>query len=166
LLLRYIIIYLLRKNIYYSQTHITLFARFFVLFSRDLTFLIGSLGASAVLAYAAPSSPLAQPRNFIGGNLLSALIGCLWRLSINHLDRATAAAFAVSTSIAAMQFTETVHPPGGAIALIAVITEPTLPWANFLYIFIPVLSASMIMLILALLINNLSNYRTYPVRWW
>jgi len=116
--------------------------------------------------FAAYNTPLAQPRNVIGGHFLSALIGCIWRLSINHLDRFVAAAFAVSTSIVVMQFTETVHPPGGAVALLAVITEPSLPWANFLYVFVPVLSGLIIILILALLINNLSNRRTYPARWW
>ncbi len=136
------------------------------LFSHNLSFLIGSFGASAVLIYGTPDSPLAQPRNVIGGHFFSAIVGCVWRVAINRFEHSVTVALAVATSIVVMQFTETVHPPGGATALIAVTTQPLLPWANFLYIFVPVLTGSMMMLIVALLVNNLSNHRTYPTRWW
>jgi CBS-domain-containing membrane protein len=136
------------------------------LFSHNLSFLIGSFGASAVLIYGAPNSPLAQPRNVIGGHFLSAIVGCAWRVAIDRFEHSVTSALAVATSIVVMQFTETVHPPGGATALIAVTTQPLLPWANFLYIFVPVLTGSIVMLIVALIVNNLSKHRTYPTWWW
>lgn len=132
---------------------------------HNVSLLIGSFGASAVLIYATPTSPLAQPRNVIGGHFLSAIVGCAWRVAINRFEHSVTVALAVSTSIVVMQFTETVHPPGGATALIAVTTYPLLPWANFLFIFVPVLTGSVLMLIIALIVNNLSSHRTYP-SWW
>ena len=86
----------------------------------NLPLLIGSFGASAVLAFGAPESPLAQPRNLVGGHLLSALVGVSCQLLLGQ-EPTAAAALAVSTAIALMCVTKTLHPPGGATALIAVI---------------------------------------------
>jgi CBS-domain-containing membrane protein len=65
-----------------------------------------------------------------------------------------------------MQLTETTHPPGGATALLAVTTEPLLPWSNFLFILMPALSGACVMLLVALIINNMAPKRTYPCFWW
>jgi CBS-domain-containing membrane protein len=101
----------------------------------DLVFLIGSFGASAVLIYGAVRSPLAQPRNLVGGHVISAVIGvAAWQV----LGSAPwlAAAFAVATAIAAMHATRTLHPPGGATALIAVIgSEKSTAWAFYMSCF-------------------------------
>ena len=81
--------------------------------------LIGSFGASAVLAFGAIRSPLAQPRNLVGGHFLSALVG----VSCYFLFPGTpwlASCLAVATAIALMHVTKTLHPPGGATSLIAV----------------------------------------------
>ncbi len=102
----------------------------------DLVFLIGSFGASAVLIYGAVRSPLAQPRNLVGGHVISAVIGvAAWQM----LGSAPwlAAAFAVATAIAAMHATKTLHPPGGATALIAVIGSEKIHSLGFLYVFFP-----------------------------
>ncbi len=88
-----------------------------------MLFLIGSFGASAVLIFGAPRSPLAQPRNLIGGHLVSAICGCTVRIAIDRFEHSTACALAVALAIVAMQLTETTHPPGGATALIAVTTR-------------------------------------------
>ncbi len=86
----------------------------------DMTLLIGSFGASAVLVFGAARSPLAQPRNLIGGHVVSAFAGVTaWTLFQQYPW--LAAAFAVATAIAAMHLTRTLHPPGGATALVAVI---------------------------------------------
>jgi CBS-domain-containing membrane protein len=61
-----------------------------------------------------------------------------------------------------MQLTETMHPPSGATALIAVTTRPILPWAHFLFILMPVLTGAWAMLLVALVINNMAPKRTYP----
>src|SRR5512139_624351 len=87
---------------------------------RDLSLFIGSFGASAVLVYGAIKSPLAQPRNLIGGHVLSGLVGAAcWQVFGDTVW--IAAALGVSLAIVAMLATKTLHPPGGATALIAVI---------------------------------------------
>ncbi len=133
---------------------------------RDLFFLIGSFGASAVIIFCTPRSPVAQPRNLIGGHLVGAIFGCLMRITIDRYDHSIACALAVAISIIVMQFTETLHPPGGATALLAVTIRPILTGAHFLFVFIPALSGAFAMLVVALIINNIPSKRTYPSFWW
>jgi CBS-domain-containing membrane protein len=90
------------------------------LLKSDLPMIIGSFGASAVLIYGAPHSPLARPRNMIGGHILSAIVGVSCFMLVGNIAW-LACALAVSTAIAVMHVTNTLHPPGGATALIAVI---------------------------------------------
>ena len=130
----------------------------------DLVMIIGSFGASAVLIYGAIKSPLAQPRNLVGGHLISALIGVTtYTLFHNHLWFASA--LSVSTAIAAMHLTKTLHPPGGATALIAVIGSQKIHDLGFLYTIIPVGLGALIMLVVALLVNNIPAKRKYPEFW-
>ncbi len=126
-------------------------------------FLIGSFGATGVLIYGAIQSPLAQPRNLIGGHLISAFIGVTVYKIIPDIIWLSAP-LAVSLSIAAMQFTKTLHPPGGATALIAVIGTEKIKALGYLYIVTPVLSGVLIMLIVALVFNNITPMRSYPVK--
>lgn len=131
---------------------------------RDLTLLIGSFGASAVLVYAAIRSPLAQPRNLIGGHVISGLVGA----ACYQLFGETiwiAAALAVSLAIVAMLATKTLHPPGGATALIAVIGGAKIHNLGYLYAFVPAGAGAVVLLIVALLVNNLSKNRKYPEYW-
>lgn len=129
-----------------------------------LTMLIGSFGASAVLIYSAIDSPLAQPRNLIGGHVLSAVIGVACRLVFEN-EPVMAAALAVSLSIAVMLLTRTLHPPGGATALIAVIGGEQIYALGFLYAVVPVGAGALIMLAIALLVNNIPSQRSYPKHW-
>jgi CBS-domain-containing membrane protein len=130
----------------------------------DMSLMIGSLGASAVLVYGAVRSPLAQPRNLIGGHILSALIGVVcWKLLSQHLWLAEA--LAVATSIALMHATRTLHPPGAATALIAVIGSPEIHKLGFLYVLVPATIGPLILLAIALLVNNLTASRRYPQTW-
>ncbi|OKY75369.1 MAG: HPP family protein [Desulfobulbaceae bacterium DB1] len=131
---------------------------------NDLVMVIGSFGASAVLIYGAIKSPLAQPRNLIGGHILSALIGVFCYQTF-HGQMWLAAALAVSTAIAVMHLTRTLHPPGGATALIAVIGGEKVHALGYLYALTPVASGAAIMLIIALLINNIPEKRQYPEFW-
>lgn len=132
--------------------------------STDMVLLIGSFGASAVLVYGIIDSPLAQPRNLIGGHLLSAFIGVTTNL-IFHTELWFAAALAVSTSIAVMQATRTLHPPGGATALIAVIGGQKIQNLGYWFLVMPVGTGVLIILLIAILINNLSKSRKYPKSW-
>jgi len=131
---------------------------------RDLTLLIGSFGASAVLAYGAIKSPLAQPRNLVGGHVISGLVG----VACYQLFGVTvwfAAAMAVSLAVVAMLATKTLHPPGGATALIAVIGGAKIHNLGFLYAVLPAGAGALILLIVALIVNNLSKNRRYPEYW-
>ena len=131
---------------------------------QGLMLLIGSFGASAVLIYGAVRSPLAQPRNLIGGHVLSALVGVT---AFQWLDPYLwlAAAIAVSTSIALMHLTRTLHPPGGATALIAVIGGESVHKLGYLYVVMPVALGACVMLVVALIINNIPKARRYPEFW-
>ena len=130
----------------------------------DLVMIIGSFGASAVLIYGAVASPLAQPRNFVGGHVISALIGVLaYQLLKDHLWLASAVS--VSAAIAAMHVTKTLHPPGGATALIAVIGSNKIHALGYIYVIMPVLAGAIIMLVVALLVNNMARNRRYPTFW-
>ena len=130
----------------------------------DVLMIVGSFGASAVLIYGAIKSPLAQPRNLVGGHILSALVGVVSQ-QIFSAELWLAAAVAVSTAIAVMHITKTLHPPGGATALIAVIGGEKIHKLGYLYALFPVGGGALIMLIIALLVNNIPKSRRYPEFW-
>lgn len=140
------------------------FLNYQTLEQTDLVMIIGSFGASAVLIYGAIKSPLAQPRNLIGGHVISAVIGVL-SYQLLHDTMWLAASVAVATAIAAMHATKTLHPPGGATALIAVIGSQKIHDLAYLYAFVPVGLGAAIMLVIALLVNNIPNRRRYPEFW-
>jgi CBS-domain-containing membrane protein len=126
--------------------------------------LIGSFGATAVLGYGAVRSPLAQPRNVLGGHVLSALIGvCAYQTLGDAVW--LSAAVAVSTSIAAMHMTKTLHPPGGATALIAVIGGDPVHSLGYMYALMPVGFGAAVLLAVAVLVNNIPKGRRYPEFW-
>lgn len=131
---------------------------------HDLSLMIGSLGASAVLLFGAPRSPLAQPRNVIGGHILSALVGvACWKLL--HPFPWLAAAIAVSTAIAVMHATRTLHPPGGATALIAVVGSKEVHDLGFVFVLVPCTLGPLVLLAVALVVNNIPGSRRYPEVW-
>lgn len=130
----------------------------------DFVFIVGSFGASAVLIYGAIASPLAQPRNLIGGHMISAFIGVASYKLFGDMTW-FAAAFSVATAIAAMHMTKTLHPPGGATALIAVIGSQKIHALGFYYVLVPIGTGALIMLAVALIVNNLCSSRQYPEFW-
>jgi len=135
-----------------------------VLQGTDLVMVIGSFGASAVLIYGAIQSPLAQPRNLVGGHIISALIGVsCYRLFPEQIWLASP--LAVATAIAVMHLTKTLHPPGGATALIAVIGSDKIHALGYFYMVVPVGIGALIMLTVALLVNNIPKNRRYPHFW-
>ena len=127
----------------------------------DVVFLIGSFGASSVLVYGVIQSPLAQPRNLIGGHLVSALVGVTVQKFAPDIIYITAP-LAVSLSIVFMQITKTLHPPGGATALIAVTGSEAIKNLGYWYVIAPVLTGSLILLFVALIFNNVTSHRKYP----
>ena len=121
--------------------------------------LIGSFGASAVLLYGTPDSPMAQPRNVLGGQVLSAIIGCAMVALCGSGPLILAGT--VGLAIVAMHLTHTTHPPGGATALIAVHDH-----ARWLFPLMPVAVGAVILVVIAVFANNIVNHRQYPKHWW
>ncbi|HEY0886284.1 MAG TPA: HPP family protein [Ramlibacter sp.] len=115
-------------------------------------------GASCVLAFGLPESPLAQPRSIIGGHLVATLVGLL----VLHVvgNGWAAAALAVGLALALMQLTRTVHAPAGADPLVVLASGAT---ADFLLT--PVLAGSTTIVLAALLVNNARQRRSYPRYW-
>jgi CBS domain-containing membrane protein len=118
--------------------------------------LMAPIGASAVLIFAVPASPLAQPWAVIGGTTLSALVGVLCARAI--ADPVMAGAAAVAIAIGVMFVLRCLHPPGGAAALLAATTGVGLQFLLF-----PVL-ANCVLLVLAGVIYNPLTGRRYPHR--
>ncbi len=129
--------------------------------NEDYIFLIGSFGASSVLVYGVIQSPLAQPRNLIGGHVVSALVGVTVQKLLPDVIWLSVP-LAVSLSIVLMQVTKTLHPPGGATALIAIIGSAQIKELGYMYVVSPVLSGSLILLLAALVFNNITKNRQYP----
>lgn len=128
----------------------------------DVVFLIGSFGASCVLIYGVIQSPLAQPRNLIGGHVISAIVGVTVAQLVPDIMWLSAA-LSVSIATIAMQLTKTLHPPGGATALIAVTGSAHIKALGYWYVLSPVLSGVLILLIVALVVNNITANRYYPI---
>lgn len=129
----------------------------------SLPAIVAPIGASSVLVFAVPASPLATPRAVIGGNTLSAAIGILIGLMV--ANPLLAAGLAVGLAIIAMAATRTMHPPGGAAALTAVLLHPaTLPLkTDLLFPFLPVCLNSIILVGVGVLFHRLSGH-SYPHR--
>ncbi|RZK01915.1 MAG: HPP family protein [Novosphingobium sp.] len=125
----------------------------------DLPLLVAPIGASAVLAFAVPASPLAQPWPIVGGNTVSALVGvAVYR----HVpDPALAAGLAVGGAILVMSLLRCLHPPGGAAALTVVIGSPGIHAAGYGFAFAPVAINSIALVSLAMFFHRLSGH-SYP----
>lgn len=126
-----------------------------------LPFLIAPIGASAVLIFALPAAPLAQPRAVIGGNFISALCGVIVAQSVAH--PMLAGPLAAGLAILAMQVTRCLHPPGGAVALVAVFGGDAVRAAGFSYALLPVGLNSVLLVAMGILFNTLAGSR-YPHR--
>lgn len=123
-----------------------------------LPVLMAPIGASAVLAFGVPDSPLAQPRNIVVGHVISAFVG----LAVLTLlgDAWWAMGLGVATAIAAMQLTGTVHPPAGANPLLVMVTG-----AGWDFLFAPVMAGAAMLALVAVIFNRLAAGRQYPVYW-
>lgn len=126
----------------------------------QLTLMLAApLGASAVLLFAVPASPLAQPWAIVGGNSISALVGIAMAGVIP--DPMIAGAFAVAFAIAIMSLCRCLHPPGGAVALTAVIGGPAIAKLGFLYALTPVALDSLLLVAAGWAFHRFSGH-SYP----
>ncbi|HDR9249002.1 HPP family protein [Burkholderia vietnamiensis] len=121
--------------------------------------LVAPMGASAVLLFAVPASPLAQPWSIVGGNLVAATVGVACAQWI--ADPITAAALAVALAIGGMFALRCVHPPSGAVALTAVLGGPAIHALGFGFVVVPIALQSAILLSAALVYHALTGHR-YP----
>eukprot|EP00293_Proteomonas_sulcata_P013020 CAMPEP_0184291798 /NCGR_PEP_ID=MMETSP1049-20130417/3697_1 /TAXON_ID=77928 /ORGANISM="Proteomonas sulcata, Strain CCMP704" /LENGTH=341 /DNA_ID=CAMNT_0026599329 /DNA_START=61 /DNA_END=1083 /DNA_ORIENTATION=- len=137
---------------------------------EELFVLIGSYGAVAVMLFAAPTSLLVQPRNIIGGHVIAVVCA----VSVDYLTSekyypiipqwiANAVVPAIATWI--MCVTGLIHPPAGACAVIYMRGGPEIKSLGWLYLAIPVLVDAVVLIMLAIAINNLSSKRKYPLYW-
>ena len=124
-----------------------------------LPWLVAPMGASAVLLFAVPSSPLAQPWSLLGGNLVAAIVGVACAKLV--ADPAVAAALAVSLAIALMFALRCVHPPSGAVALTAVLGGPTIHALGFGFVLDPIAIQSVALLASAMLYHLVTGH-PYP----
>lgn len=123
--------------------------------------LVAPIGASAVLVFAVPASPLAQPRSVLGGNIVSALVGVTVALLIPI--PLIAAPLTVGLAIATMMLLGCLHPPGGAVALICVIGGPKVAEAGYLFALNPVALDSALLVAAGMAWGRLSGH-AYPHR--
>ncbi|WP_374383948.1 HPP family protein [Dongia sp.] len=126
-----------------------------------LPLLVAPMGATAVLLFAVPASPLAQPWPIIGGNSISAFVGIAVALLVP--DPILAAGLAVALAIAAMSVCRCLHPPGGAAALLAVLGGKAVTDAGFLFALDPVAINAALITLVGLAYHRLLKHN-YPHR--
>ncbi|MGG7603151.1 HPP family protein [Massilia sp. BKSP1R2A-1] len=127
-------------------------------FAASLPYLVAPMAASAVLLFCLPAAPLAQPWPVIGGNVISALVGAA---CVQLGDPLWTAPLAGGLAIAAMAALRCLHPPGGAVAVTAVLGGAAVQKAGLWFALAPVGVNSVLMVLGAVVWNNLSGHR-YP----
>ncbi|SDK68207.1 CBS domain-containing membrane protein [Methylophilus rhizosphaerae] len=127
---------------------------------QTAVFLIAPIGASAVILFCLPSSPLAQPWSMLGGNLIAATSGVFFTQLLPH-HLAYAAAFAILAAISLMFALRCLHPPSGAVALTAVLGGDAVHSMGYTFVGWPVLANSLLLILSAWLYHTLTGYR-YP----
>ena len=132
---------------------------FFLKGQSGMAFLVAPMGASSVLLFGVPASPLAQPWSVFGGNVVSAIVGVTCAQLIDN--PMLAAPLAGGFAILCMFLMRCLHPPGGAVALTAVLAGPAVHAAGYEFAFVQVGLNTALMVIAALAYNNLTG-RRYP----
>lgn len=124
----------------------------------EIALILGSFGASCVLVFGYPNVPFSQPRNVILGHFFSSLIGVICFLSFGATWWSVAIAIALAIMI--MMITRTVHPPAGSNPIIIFLSGAT--WDFLLF---PTLTGSILLVVVALIYNNVGQGRYYPEYW-
>ncbi|MEQ9347688.1 MAG: HPP family protein [Thalassospira sp.] len=124
-------------------------------------YLIAPFGASSVLLFAIPNSPLAQPWSAIVGNSVAALVGVAICLVID--DPVLRVALAVGLAISAMILVRAVHPPGGAVAMVVAMNPDIVTDIGFRFALTPVAVVTAVLVLVAIAYARATG-RTYPFR--
>lgn len=132
----------------------------YLTFEAKIPILIAPFGASTFIIFAAPAVPFSQPRNVVGGHVLSASVGVACSVLLG--SSFWAVAFACGMATALMVATKTWHPPAGGTAILPVMTANN----NWVWILYPTGLGAAILVIIGLLYNNLIKSRNYPAFWW
>ena len=160
-----------RHTLHYQEKIISMIGSFLGIFAifmssywlldhETAVLIIPSMGASAVLLFAAPHSPFSQPWNVLGGHAFSAIIGvACWQFIPDYIIAASAS---VGLATGVMYLTRCIHPPGGATALAAVIGSEKLHGLGYSYEFQPVLLNAATILLMAIVFNHFFKWRRYP----
>ncbi|UOE86708.1 HPP family protein [Vibrio splendidus] len=129
--------------------------------SSGVAWLMAPFGATCVLLFAVPTSPLAQPRNVIAGHFISAAVGLvvLYGFGGSYL----AMAIAVGSSIMLMQYCRAVHPPAGANPIVIALTGTA--HVDWTFLFTPVLIGSIALVGIGALLNNSDSQQKWPLYW-
>lgn len=122
--------------------------------------LVGSIAASAVLVFAAPLAAFSQPWPVVGGHLISAVVGLACASLLGRTPYT--AALAVALAIGAMSLCRCIHPPGGATAFVAVAGGPAVAALGWSFLWHPVLVDVAVLLVVAVVFNNVVPWRRYP----
>jgi len=137
-----------------------LITSYWLLDPQTAVYIVPSMGATAVLLFAAPHVPFSQPWNVFGGHLLSAAVGvACWHWIPNVTIAASAS---VGVAIGVMYFTKCIHPPGGATALAMVIGSERLHDLGYAYILQPIFINTVTILVVAVVFNYPFKWRRYP----
>jgi len=136
--------------------------------TAHLKLLVPAFGAMSVLIFSTCKAPLAQPSNVVLGNTIGGAVG-VFVVAAMQLARLqhmvwTTAALSVALTIVLQERTNTVHPPGGATALLYAITPPMQSF-GVSFVFAPAFLGAVVMVLMGVIMNNLSPERTYPQRW-
>lgn len=123
-------------------------------------FLIAPMGASSVILFCLPSSPLAQPWSILAGNTVAAFFGVFFNLQFAG-EPALAAALSMMFSVIVMFALRCLHPPSGAVALTAILGGPATHHLGYEFVLWPVLGNSVLLVMMAIFYNNLTG-RQYP----
>lgn len=157
--------YDLRENILsliggFLGIFVILIISYWLLDPQTAVYIVPSMGATAVLLFAAPNVPFSQPWNVFGGHLISAAVGvACWHWIPNVTIAASAS---VGIAIGAMYFAKCIHPPGGATALAMVIGTEQLHDLGYAYILQPIFINTVTILVVGVVFNYPFNWRRYP----
>ncbi|WP_199267546.1 HPP family protein [Rhodococcus sp. JT-3] len=125
--------------------------------SLQILFLVAPFGATCVLLFALPQSPLARPRNVVGGHVLSSLIGVGVLTAMG--PRPLTLGIGVGIAIVAMMLTDTVHPPAGADPILIITAG-----ASWSYLLTPIFVGSVVLVALAWCYHRFVSRLVYPAR--
>lgn len=126
--------------------------------TQSIPLILGSFGASCMILFGLPDSPLAQPRNTIFGHLICSFMGLLFLTFFPDYWWALPAA--VGASMMTMMLTRTVHPPAVSNPVIVFISKPA-----WIFLFTPTFAGAVVLVIVAYLYNNYVRKIHYPRYW-